>query len=112
MPSDKTMPPVSDNLDAPAMDAPMGAPDDMAPPSAPQDGGSVMISIPKAVFDSMHQIVMQLASGLDQLAKDVNQQAAGPKAPEAAPQAPAAPEGGNDEDFLNSMAEEGSARSR
>jgi len=111
--ADKTMPPVSDNLDAPSMDAPMGAPADMAPPAAPQDGGSVMVTIPKVAFDSMHQIIMQLASGLDELAKGVNQQAAG-SAPAPASEAPMAPEASApaDEDFLNSMAQEGSARSR
>lgn len=111
--ADKTMPPVSENLDAPAMDAPMGAPADMAPPSAPQDSGSVMITIPKVAFDSMHQIIIQLASGLDELAKGVNQQAAEASAPaqEGSP-APSELPAGSDEDFLNSMAQEGSARSR
>jgi hypothetical protein len=120
--ADKTMPPVSENLDAPSMDDPMGATaPDMAPPAQPAaDEGSVMVNIPKAAFDSMHQIIMQLASGLDQLAKDVNQQAAGSKSEAMPPEAPAAPASsempesgsGTDEEFLNKMAEEASARSR
>lgn len=106
--ADKTMPPVSENLDAPATEAPM-APEAAAAP-APQDEGSVMVTIPKAAFDSMHQIIVQLASGLDELAKGVNQEAAA-QAP-AAPEAAAAPAAGaaSDEEFLNSMAEEGSVR--
>ncbi len=110
--ADKTMPPVSENLDAPAMDAPMAMPEDMAPPAAPEgDGGSVMVTIPEPAFKAMHQIVMQLASGLDELAKGVAQQAAGQAAPvaEAEVVAEGAP---SDEEFLSSMAEEGSARSR
>lgn len=83
-------------------------------------GGDVMINLPKAAFDTMHQIVMQLASGLDQLAKEVNQQAAG--APPEGGEIPsdmggsskmpprgAAPE---DEEFLRSIMEEGNSKSR
>lgn len=85
-------------------------------------GGDVMISLPKAAFDTLHQIVMQLASGLDQLAKEVNQQAAG--APPGGGEIPPdmggemggeMPSGGTapeDEEFLKSMMEEGNSKSR
>jgi hypothetical protein len=82
----------------------------MVPP-APQDG-SVMVNIPKAAFDSMHQIVMQLAAGLDQLAQGVNQEAAQSEAPmpPEMPAGPSAPSG--DEEFLKGLADEASARTR
>ena len=93
------------------------------PPGGPGGpGGDVMLSIPKADFDMLHQIVMQLASGLDQLAKDVSQQAAG--SPPGGGEMPSGmggdmggdmPPGGAapaDEEFLRSMMEEGNSKSR
>ena len=117
--ADKTMPP-SDPM--PSADEGMGqAPQqDMAPP-APQggDGGSVMISVPKDAFDAIHQLIVQLASGVDNLAQSVGQQAAGaeeapmPPQGEMPPQAPAgAPQAGPDDEFLNSIAQEGNARTK
>jgi len=92
------------------------------PPGGP--GGDVMISLPKAAFDTMHQIVMQLASGLDQLAQGVNQQAAGgpPPGGEMPPdmggmggmegEMPPGEPVPEDEEFLRSMMEEGNAKTR
>lgn len=62
-------------------------------PAAPE-GGEVMMNIPKATFDQLHGIVVQLAEAIDALAVQVEQQAAG--AGEAMP--PAAPTPGETED--------------
>jgi hypothetical protein len=74
-----------------------------------------MISMPKVAFDAMHALVTQLATGLDQLRQGVEKQAAGGSEPpsEMPPTAPAGgAQGGSvaDEDFLNSMAQEGSQK--
>ena len=113
--ADKTMPP-TEQPDAPSQGTGPAPAGDMAAPM-PQDGGgdgAVMISMPKAAFDAMHALVAQLATGLDQLKQGVDKQAAGAGAPpsEMPPQAPAggAQGGANDEDFLNSMAQEGSQK--
>jgi hypothetical protein len=85
----------------------------MAPDAgAPAGDGSVMISMPKVAFDAIHQLIVQLASGVDSLAQNVNQQASGAAAPEAAPSMPSAPEAPApaDEDFLKGIAQEGSQR--
>lgn len=119
--ADKTMPPNDPMEGSPAMPGEMGATapmGNMAPPA----GGDVMINLPKVAFDAMHQIVMQLASGLDQLAKEVNQQAAGsPPGGGEMPPDMGGDMGGNmplggaapeDEEFLRSMMEEGNSKSR
>lgn len=99
-------------------------------PDAPSDGqgmapeqdmsqqesqnGSVMISMPKEAFDAMHALVMQLASGLEQLKQGVEKQSGGGSMPpEEMP--PAVMSGGaqgskDDMDFLNGMAQEGSQK--
>jgi hypothetical protein len=100
MPEEDQMPPA----EMPTPEAPV------APPM-PQDGGSVMISMPRDAFNAMREIVSQLAMGLDQLAQSVEQQTAPaegqPPVAAPAPAAPMAP--GEDEEFLKSMAEEASA---
>jgi len=118
MATDKTMPP--------------GDPSSMTPSTPPmpsggpeRSGGDVMISLPKASFDMMHQIVMQLASGLDQLAKGINQGAGaapmGGEMPAEEMGEPAGmggePAGGKgsspeDEEFLRSLMEEGNSKTR
>jgi len=116
--ADKTMPP-ADPMPAADMGAGQAPASDMAPP-APQggDGGSVMISMPKEAFDAIHQLITQLAGGVENLAQSVGQQAGGgemPPAPPKAgmpPQAPAGGMGGGDADFLNSIAQEGNARTK
>jgi len=120
MANDQTMPPSEQNL-PPDMGKGPASPADMAPPAgmpAPQDGGSVMITMPKAALDAIRELVVQLASGVDQLAQGVNQQAAG-GSPEGAPMPPESPEsapspeaGGGDDDFLKSIAQEGNARTK
>jgi len=118
MATDKTMPPGDPASMSPS--SPVGAPP--AGPGGP--GGDVMISLPKAAFDAMHQIVMQLSSGLDQLAKDVNKQAAGGAGmppmeeemgePGGMSEKPAGGAGSSpeDEEFLRSMMEEGNSKTR
>ena len=115
--ADKTMPPNDPLTSAPAGAAPgdMGLP---APAPGPQGGdGSVMISMPKVAFDAIHQLIVQLATGVDNLAKSVSDQASGSpeQAPAGPPSEPAMPsepsEGGSmDEEFLNSIAKEGNMK--
>lgn len=120
--ADKTMPP-SDPNEMSSGNPAMGS--DMAPPE-PQAGqdGSVMLSIPKVAFDALHQIIMQLAQGFDQLKQGVENQAQGGagnapmssegQMPEQGMQGgmagSSAPQSGSDEDFLNEMAKQGSQR--
>lgn len=114
--ADKTMPP-TDPMPTPDSGAGLADPSKMAQdPSAPTDGGSVMMTIPKAAFDQLHQMIVQLAQGVDQLAQQVNQQANGAGSPPSE-MPPAAVGGGSqsegvvdDMDFLKGMAQEGSSR--
>jgi hypothetical protein len=106
--ADKTMPP---NDPMPTPDAGMGASSaEMAPEAgAPAGEGSVMVAMPKDAFDAIHQLIVQLAQGVDSLAQGVNQQASG------AGEAPAAPVAAEepavmDEEFLKGIAEAGSQR--
>lgn len=89
-----------------AMPGEMAAPTpDMA---APADAGKVMVQMPSDAFDSIYTLVSQLQSGLEALKADVDTQKQGlTEAPVAASSAaPAA----NDEEFLKSIAEQGSMR--
>ena len=123
--ADKTMPPSDPN------ESSEGNPQmvtDLAPemPQGSPAEGSVMISVPESAFKTMHQMIVQIAQGFDQLAQGVYQQATGqtqgqPTAPEGemptqAPQgatgASSAPQGASDEDFLNEIATQGSQRNR
>jgi hypothetical protein len=77
--------------------------------TAPEGDGSVMVAMPKDAFDAIHQLIVQLAQGVDSLAQGVNQQASG------AGEAPAAPVAAEepavmDEEFLKGIAEAGSQR--
>ena len=73
-----------------AMPGEMAAPTpDMAAPA----GGQVMVEMPSDAFDAIYTLVTQLASGLETLKSDVDAQAMGA-----------------DEEFLNSLAQEGSMR--
>jgi hypothetical protein len=80
-----------------------------------------MMSIPKSAFDQLHQVVMELASSLDELSKGIDAQAAG-AGPGGPPMMPgeememeddemegASPE---DEEFLRSLMAEGNAKTR
>jgi hypothetical protein len=112
--ADRTMPP---NDPMPTPDSGMGVAEaeTMSPDmTAPEGDGSVMISMPKDAFDAVHQLIVQLAQGVDQLAQAVGQQKAAGEVP-AAEMPPAGPEGGaagagSDEDFLKGIAEAGSVR--
>jgi hypothetical protein len=104
--ADKTMPPTEAPTPTPeAMPGEMAAPtQDMAAPS----GGQVMVQMPSDAFDSIYTLVTQLASGLDALKADVDAQkgiSAGSQA-----MAPEAPTSASDEEFLKSLAQEGSMR--
>jgi len=108
---DKTMPPTEAPTPTPdAMPGEMAAPTpDMASPA----GGQVMVQMPADAFDAIHAMVTQLASGLESLKASVDQQK-GSGSPEMAPEsaeapAPAQPSG-SDEEFLKSLAQEGSMR--
>jgi hypothetical protein len=83
-------------------------PSDAMPAGGGGDG--VMISMPKAVFNELHNIVMQLAAGVDELAKRVaGSSPAMPQEPadQAAGEDMSAEGGSSDEDFLREMAAQG-----
>ena len=108
MATDKTMPP-NDPSSLPSM--PPGAmPPGAIPGGAPAgaDASAVMISMPRVVFDELHNIVRQLAAGVEELAKRV-----GPSGGAGMPMEPADQAAGEDmpaegssadEDFLREMA--------
>ena len=104
--ADKTMPPTEAPTPTPdAMPGEMAAP---TPDMAPQ-GGQVMVQMPSDAFDSIYTLVTQLASGLEALKSDVDAQKQG-AAESAAPSPTEAPSAGGDEEFLKSIAQEGSMR--
>ncbi len=90
-------------------------PGEMAAPMqeiAPQ-GGQVMVEMPSDAFDAIYALVTQLASGLESLKADVNaQKGAGGQemAPEALEASMLPESSGTDEEFLKSIAEQGSVR--
>jgi hypothetical protein len=108
MPQDKTMPPTEAPTPTPeAMPGEMAAPTpDMA---APADGGKVMVQMPSDAFDNLYTLFNQLASGLDALKAEIDAQKQGV---ETAPEEAMAEEMSMpaDEDFLKSIAQEGSMR--
>lgn len=91
-----------------AMPGEMAAP---TPEMAPQ-GGQVMVEMPSDDFDAIYALVTQLASGLESLKADVDaQKGAVSGMAQESTQAPMPPEGsGTDEEFLKSIAEQGSVR--
>ena len=89
-----------------AMPGEMAAPTpDMAPA-----GGQVMVEMPSDAFDAIYTLVTQLATGLETLKADVEAQKGGATAPEGEAMAAEAAAMGADEEFLNSLAQEGSMR--
>lgn len=88
----------------------MDLPEDMSGiPSPMAEEGAVTISVTKSKFDELHSIAMQLAGVIDALAADVEGQKAATESLEGkAPAAEAAM--ASEEDFLNSIASEGSMR--
>jgi hypothetical protein len=108
MAQDKTMPPTEAPTPTPeAMPGEMAAPTpDMAPPA----GGKVMVQMPSDAFDSIYTLVSQLQSGLEALKADVEAQKGGAAAPASSPAPSEAPTEAGDEEFLKSIAEQGSMR--
>jgi hypothetical protein len=89
-----------------AMPGGMAAPTpDMTP-----TGGQVMVEMPSDAFDAIYTLVTQLASGLETLKSDVDAQKGGAMPPEGEMMPPEAAAVGADEEFLNSLAQEGSMR--
>ena len=89
----------------------MDLPEDMSGIASPMaEEGAVTISVAKSKFDELHSIAMQLAGVIDALAADVEGQKAATEALEG--KAPAAENAAmaSEEDFLNSIASEGSMR--
>lgn len=108
MAQDKTMPPTEAPTPTPeAMPGEMDAPTpDMAAPA----GGKVMVQMPSDAFDSIYTLVSQLQSGLEALKADVEAQKGGEAAAVSEEMAPEAVATAEDEEFLKSLAEEGSMR--
>lgn len=86
------------------------------PEAAPQSGGQVMLQIPKDVFMGIHQLVVQLAQGMDAVALGIEEQSAAEAGammpPEGGAEAPMPPMSPEDEAFLAGMAEEAMVRGR
>lgn len=108
MAQDKTMPPTEAPTPTPeAMPGEMAAPTpDMASPA----GGKVMVQMPSDAFDSIYTLVSQLQSGLETLKAEVDAQKSGEVAPTGEAMAPEAVATAEDEEFLKSLAAEGSMR--
>jgi len=106
--ADKTMPPTE--APTPTPDAMPGEMAAQTPDMATPTGGQVMVQMPSDAFDSIYTLVTQLASGLEALKSDVDAQKQGAVGESAAPSSTEAPVSGGDEEFLKSIAQEGSMR--
>lgn len=89
-------------------------PEAMMPPAPGAGGGQVMVQVPKDIFMGIHQLVVQLAQGMDAVALGIEEQSA---AEAGAEMPPVMPEGGEmppmspeDEAFLADMAQQGTAK--
>jgi hypothetical protein len=91
----------------PVTDMPM--PVDMGGMPTPSEG-SVNISITKSKFDELHSIAMQLAGAVDALAAEIEAQKATADVIEGNAPAAESAMAASEEDFLNSIASEGSMR--
>jgi hypothetical protein len=101
--------PIEAAMPEPAMG--MDLPEDMSGIASPvAEEGAVTISVSKSKFDELHGIAMQLAGIIDALAADVEGQKAMTESLDG--QVPAAENSAmaSEEDFLNSIASEGSMR--
>ena len=78
--------------------------------TVPADGGKVMVQMPSDAFDSIYTLVSQLQTGLENLKAEVDAQKQGSMAPEAAAAAMPEEAMAADEEFLKSIAEQGSMR--
>lgn len=102
--ADKTMPPTeAPTPNTEAMPGEMAAPTTDAAAS-----GQVMVQMPSDAFDSIYTLVTQLASGLEALKADVESQKGG--ATMEAPVETETESASGDEEFLKSIAEQGSMR--
>ena len=90
-----------------AMPGEMAAP---TPDTNPSAGGKVMVQMPSDAFDSIYTLVSQLQSGLEALKADVDAQKGGEAAAVAEEMAPDDAATSYDEEFLKSLAAEGSMR--
>jgi hypothetical protein len=108
MAKDKNMPPTEAPTPTPeAMPGEMAAPtQDMAAPA----GGKVMVQMPSDDFDSIYMLVSQLQSGLETLKAEVDAQKSGATMAVADEMAAETPATAEDEEFLKSLAQEGSMR--
>jgi hypothetical protein len=108
MAQDKTMPPTEAPTPTPeAMPGEMAAPTpDMTTPA----GGKVMVQMPSDAFDSIYALVSQLQSGLETLKAEVDAQKGGESVAVSEEMAPEAVATAEDEEFLKSLAAEGSMR--
>jgi hypothetical protein len=106
MAQDKNMPPTEAPTPTPeAMPGEMAAPtQDM---TAPADG-QVMVQMPSDAFDSIYMLVSQLQSGLEALKADVDAQKSSSAG--GGEMASEVPTSASDEEFLKSLAQEGSLR--
>ncbi len=77
--------------------------------AAPADG-KVMVQMPSDAFDSIYTLVSQLQSGLETLKAEVDAQKGGEAMPAGEAMAPEAVATAEDEEFLKSLAAEGSMR--
>lgn len=102
------MPPTEAPTPTPeAMPGEMAAPTpDMAAPA----GGKVMVQMPSDAFDSIYTLVSQLQTGLETLKAEVDAQKGGEAMPAGEAMAPEAVATTEDEEFLKSLAAEGSMR--
>lgn len=93
---------------------PEAMPGEMAAPTpemtAPADSGKVMVQMPSDAFDSIYTLVSQLQSGLETLKAEVDAQKGGEAVAVAEEMAPEAVATAEDEEFLKSLAAEGSMR--
>jgi hypothetical protein len=103
MAQDKTMPPT----EAPTP-TPEAMPGEMAAPTTAD--GQVMVQMPSDAFDSIYTLVTQLSSGLDALKADVDAQKGASAASAAESETSETPATAEDEEFLKSLAQEGSMR--
>jgi hypothetical protein len=101
--------PTEAEMPEPAMG--MDLPEDMSGvPSPMTEEGSVNISVSKSKFDELHSIAMQLAGAIDALAAEVEGQKAATESLEGKTPAAEGSAMASEEDFLNSIASEGSMR--
>jgi hypothetical protein len=107
------MPPKNELLTEAPTPTPDAMPGEMAAPTpdmtAPADG-QVMVQMPSDAFDAIYTLVTQLATGLETLKSDVEAQKGGAMPPEGEMMPPEASPTGADEEFLKSLAQEGSMR--